>query len=146
MQAAVQDNPGGMDWGSRYVDIDLSEQYVRYYDWDGSLIWESVCITGKPDGHETPTGVYDLNNKATNQTLLGQIDPSTGQREYESLVSYWMPFKDNMVGLHDATWQSYWGSDAYLSLGSHGCVNLPYSAAESLFSLISIGDVVVVHY
>lgn len=146
-QAAAVYNPGGKDWPNRYIDVDLSEQYVRLYDESSALIWESPCITGLPGGHESPTGVYAVNAyKATGQTLTGQIDPATGKPEYESYVSYWMPFVGNMVGLHDATWQSYWGSDAYLYNGSHGCINLPYGAAESLYGLCRVGDVVVVHY
>ena len=44
---------GARDWGSRYLDIDLSEQYVRFYDEAGALVWESACVTGTPNGeHE----------------------------------------------------------------------------------------------
>ncbi len=146
-QSAAQYNPGGQDWGGRYVDIDLSEQYVRFYDWDGSLIWSSRCITGNPNtGHSTPAGVYDLNNKALDQTLIGMTDPATGEPEYKTPVDYWMPFVGNSVGLHDATWQSDWSSTAYTYTGSHGCVNLPWDAANSLYSIIQIGDPVIVHY
>lgn len=146
-QSAYQYNPGGQDWGGRYVDIDLSEQYVRYYDWDGSLLWSSVCISGNPNtGHSTPSGVYDLNNKALDQTLIGLTDPATGEPEYRTPVDYWMPFVGNSVGLHDATWQYDWSSSAYTYNGSHGCVNLPWDAASSLYSIIQIGDPVIVHY
>lgn len=147
-QTAAAYNPGGQDWGARYVDIDLSEQHVRFYGSDGSLLWESDCITGSTlDGHDTPTGVYYLNNKATDQTLVGETDPTTGQPEYESQVSYWMPFVGNSVGLHDATWQTNgFGGTLYAEgYGSHGCVNLPFDAAAELYGLIEIGDVVVVH-
>lgn len=145
-QTAAVFNPGGQDWGSRYVDVDLSEQYVRFYDWGGWLIWESRCISGKPDGHQTPTGVYYVTRKDTNQVLTGPWDPATQTYEYESFVQWWMPFIDNMVGLHDASWQPYFGSDTYLYNGSHGCVNLPVGSAYDLFNLIAVGDVVVVHY
>lgn len=147
-QTAAVYNPGGQDWGARYLDIDLAEQHVRLYGSDGSLLWESDCITGSTlDGHDTPTGVYYLNDKATDQTLVGEIDPATGQPEYESAVSYWMPFVGNSVGLHDATWQTNgFGGTLYAEgYGSHGCVNLPYDAAAELYNLIEVGDVVVVH-
>ncbi len=72
---------------------------------------------------------------------------SEGTPEYESKVSYWMPFKGNSVGLHDATWQSAFGGQRYAQgFGSHGCINLPLSAAEALYGMIEPGDVVVVHY
>ena len=57
-----------------------------------------------------------------------------------------MPFNDG-VGFHDANWQPDFGGSMYMSgYGSHGCINLPPSAAAELYSLCSIGDVVVVHY
>ncbi len=147
-QYAAQYNPGGQDWGARYLDVDLSEQHVRLYDSDGSLVWESDCISGSPlEGNDTPTGVYVLNNKATDQTLVGATDPATGEPEYETPVSYWMPFIGNSIGLHDATWQTngFGGTLYQEGYGSHGCINLPYDAAEGLYSLLQVGDVVVVH-
>lgn len=147
-QTAVTYNPGGQDWGARYIDVDLTNQYVQFYDANGTVIWSSLCVSGAADGeHETPTGVYYINWKATMQTLRGKIDPVTLQPEYESLVYFWMPFKDNAVGLHDATWQPAFGGDRNkIGYGSHGCVNLPYDAAAQLYDLCVIGDVVVVHY
>ena len=49
-------------------------------------------------------------------------------------------------GLHDATWRSNYefGGDTYWYSGSHGCVNLPYSAAESLYFMVSRGTYVLV--
>lgn len=142
--AAAFGGAGTQDWGGRYIDIDLSEQYARFYD-GGGVIWESAIVSGNPNkGHSTPTGVYDLNLKASPQTLYGPRQPD-GTYEYESKVTYWMPFKANSVGLHDATWQSSFGGSRYLSAGSHGCVNLPLSAAKSLYGIIKVGDVVVVH-
>lgn len=139
---------GGQDWGARYCDIDLSEQYARFYDDWGTLIWESPIISGRPDGkHNTPTGVYLLNRKDSPSKLIGEIDPETKKPEYETVVSYWMPFVGNAVGLHDATWQPSFGGGMYANgYGSHGCVNLPYSAAQSLFDIIQLGDPVICHW
>ena len=58
-----------------------------------------------------------------------------------------MPFIGNLYALHDAWWQPGFGGTMYRDgYGSHGCVNLPTSAAESLYALIHVGDVVVVHW
>jgi lipoprotein-anchoring transpeptidase ErfK/SrfK len=146
--ASQAPDSGRKDWGNRYIDIDLSEQYVRFYDDSGSIIWESACVTGDhAQGHDTPTGVYYLNgNRASGDVeLRGKTDPTTGQPEYISHVSYWMPFIGNAVALHDASWRSNFGGSIYLSAGSHGCVNLPSSKAAELFNLCKVGDVVVVH-
>lgn len=136
---------GGQDWGNRYVDVDLSEQYARFYGDDGGIIWEAPIVSGKPsNGHATPQGVWWVNRKASPSKLIGEM--KDGKPEYETMVQYWMPFQGNAIGFHDATWQPYFGGSLYLSNGSHGCINLSYSAAESLYGILGEGDVVVVHY
>lgn len=144
--AAVYNGKGQPDWGNRYIDVDLSEQYVRMYGDDGSLIWESACISGSPDGeHNTWPGVWYITNKQSPSKLIGYL-PS-GQKEYETTVSFWMAFEGNGIGLHDATWQPSFGGSMYANgYGSHGCVNLPYSAAESLYYICEVGDCVIAHY
>ena len=136
---------GVRDWSARYCDIDLSEQHVRFYDESGALIWESDCISGTPDGtHDTSTGVYWVNQKASPSKLIGY---ENGKKIYESTVQYWMPFVGNAIGLHDADWQPDFGGTMYREgYGSHGCVNLPPSLAASLYGIIRSGDVVVCHW
>ncbi len=137
--------PGERDWGPRYIDVDISEQHVRFYDENGNLFWETDCITGAPDGkHDTVTGVWKLNDKESPSTLKGF---EGDKKIYETKVTFWMPFERNAIGFHDATWQPSFGGNMYArGYGSHGCVNLSYAAAEELYGLINVGDVVIVHY
>ena len=138
----------GRDWGNRYIDIDITEQHVRMYDDSGALIWESDCVTGDPtQDYDTPTGVNPINsNKAMNQTLKGLDYNGDGEPDYESYVTYWIPFVGNLVALHDADWRYYFGGSIYQGNGSHGCVNLPVGKAAELYELTRVGDCVVVHY
>ena len=144
-EAAVYAGPHGRDWGPRYIDVDLSEQYVRFYGEDGAIIWEAPCITGTPDGeHDTGVGAWYVNNKESPSKLIGY---ERGKKIYETTVKYWMAFEYNGIGFHDATWQPSFGGNMYArGYGSHGCVNLSYSAAESLYGIIQIGDPVMVHW
>ena len=139
---------GQRDWGNRYVDVDLSEQHVRFYGDDGSIIWEADCISGAPDDeHATPSGVWYIIMKESPSVLIGYKDKEGKIKDYEEPVTYWMPFVGNSVGFHDATWQPSFGGDMYAQgYGSHGCVNLSYSDAQSLYGIIQPNDVVVVHY
>lgn len=143
-EGATYKGVGQRDWGKRYVDVDLGEQRAYFYDEKGKLIWESDCVSGlaTPE-RETPTGVYSLNLKQSPSTLIGY---KNGKKDYETKVSYWMPFIGNSIGLHDATWRSSFGGKIYQSNGSHGCINLPAKKAKKIYSLIKVGDVVVVHY
>lgn len=145
-QTASEVNPGGADWGKRYIDVDLAEQHARMYDESGNLVWETDIVSGNSTkGHGTPEGVYFINNKATNQTLIGLDENHDGEPDYKTPVTYWMPFVDNLVAFHDASWRSKFGGSIYRFNGSHGCVNLPADKAKNLFDLVQVGDVVVVH-
>lgn len=130
-----------------YVDVDLSSQEARYYDAGGNVLWYSSIVSGDTsEGHTTPTGTYQINDKATDVTLVGADTDGDGEPDYRSHVDYWMPFIGNSIGLHDATWRGSFGGTIYEYSGSHGCVNLPYSSAQELFGLVSVGTTVRVHY
>lgn len=141
---AAEWNPGGADWGKRYIDVDMSEQYVRVYDENSQIVLESDCVTGVPY-HATDEGVYTVYEHVTNMTLVGLDYNGDGQPDYQTPVSYWMPFNGGQ-GLHDAYWRGAFGGDIYQYDGSHGCVNLPSDVAASLFDWCDVGEVVVVHW
>lgn len=141
--------PGAKERG-RHIDINLSTQYARFYDSDGSVIWESYFVSGGWDTefqemHSTPTGNFAIEAKETNRTLVGADRNNDEKPDYESFVYFWMPFLNNDYGLHDATWRGDFGGDIRYWWGSHGCVNLPYDKAEELFNLVNVGDEVYVH-
>ena len=146
LKTAATWNPGKQDWPARYIDVDLSEQHVRMYDESSNVIWESDCVSGEPVyGGGTDTGVYFVYLKKSPETLKGLDYNGDGQPDYEVPVTYWMPF-DGGEGLHDATSRGAFGGNIYTYDGSHGCVNLPYSAAEALWGIVEVGDPVVVHW
>lgn len=137
------------DWGNTYVDVDLSEQYLRYVV-DGAVALETAIISGETIPEKiTPEGVYRIEEKATDEVLVGEILPGTTEPSYRTRVSYWMRITwDTGVGLHDAVWQSAFGGslNQIPGIGSHGCINMPYGQAEALYSMIAEGTPVVVHY
>ena len=136
---------GEQDWGDNYCEIDLSAQYMWCVK-SGKVAYECPVVTGKPNGHATPSGVYTVLNKARNATLVGRIDPETGEPIYRTPVSFWMPVTYSGVGMHDATWQPTFGGNWYRAHGSHGCINMSYSSAATIYNLVYIGMPVILHY
>ena len=134
----------GNDFGTSYVEIDLTNQHVWVFV-NGQCVVETDCVTGNPNqGNGTPQGTYSIAYKQQDTTLRGP-KKEDGTYEWESPVSYWMPFNGG-IGLHDASWQPTFGGDWYLSHGSHGCVNLPPSVAPTVYANIEAGTPVVCHY
>ncbi len=136
---------GYNDIGSTYIEVDLSSQHMYYYQ-GGSIIFDSDIVSGdiRYDDRATPPGIFTLYYKKSPDVLRGEKKPD-GTYEYETSVTYWMPFNGG-IGFHDATWQAYFGGDRYTYAGSHGCINMPLDAAATLYSIIDTNVPIVCFY
>lgn len=129
------------EWGTTYVEVDLSGQHV-YMVKDGAVVWDAPCVTGNlSKKYDTPAGIYSLTYKERNRVLRG-AKQADGSYEYESPVSYWMPFNGG-IGLHDADWRGSFGGNIYKTNGSHGCINLPPAKVGALYDMVYKGMPVI---
>lgn len=156
---------GENDIGNTYVEVNLSEQRVIAYK-NGRKIAEGDCVSGKESiGHGTTIGLYAIQDKLSPTVLRGEKKTvtktvtkknkkgkkvektvTTSEYEYESPVTFWLQFNGG-IGLHDAAgWRSQYGGSIYYYSGSHGCVNLPYDLAETIYKNFEIGDPVIVYF
>lgn len=136
------------DWGTTYIDVDLSAQHMWYVQ-NGNVILETDVVTGEPIPEKiTPEGVYSILEMKQDETLVGAIVPSTGKPEYRTPVDYWMRVTWSGIGFHDADWQPAFGGtlNQISGVGSHGCINMPVDKAQALYQMISVGTPVVIHY
>lgn len=132
----IYENNEIKDYIITYIEIDKKMQRVRMYI-DGICIVDTPCVTGDPTkGYDTPSGVFYLTYKAKNQLLT----------RYNAKVDYWMPFNGH-IGMHDAKWRTMeeFVETTFVGDGSHGCVNLPLSAAEVIYENITKDMPIVVH-
>ena len=133
------------DFGNTYIEVDLTEQHMWYYQ-DGNVIFESDIVSGLASDPErkTPPGIFTLYYKKSPDVLRG-TKKADGTYSYEQPVTYWMPFNGG-IGFHDADWQPYFGGDRYLTGGSHGCINLPPENAEELYNIIQYNVPIICFY
>ncbi len=120
-----------------------------WYVVNGGVALETDVVTG--DGNDsnkiTPSGVYQILETQSPSILKGEIQASTGKPEYETEVQYWMRVTWSGIGFHDATWQSAFGGSRFVNgFGSHGCINMPYDVAGSLYNQLAVGTPVIIHY
>jgi lipoprotein-anchoring transpeptidase ErfK/SrfK len=109
-----------------------------YYYKDGEKVFDCDVVTGNlTRGNGSPDGIFKIVYKQKDATLVGE--------NYESAVSYFMPFAYN-IRFHDASWRNEFGGTIYKTSGSHGCVNMPSDKAQELFSMVETGTPVVCYY
>lgn len=119
---------------SLFVEVDISDQELNLYKDNESILCSSV-VTGKTSS-PTNLGYFDIDWMTTDTYLKGA--------DYCTHVDYWMPF-DGGIGLHDASWRDSFGGDIYIDNGSHGCVNLDYNTASTIYDYVEPGSRVLVH-
>lgn len=117
-----------------YVLVNISTQTLTYVR-GGRLILETPVITGMKGRYDTPKGTFSVLSKSRNVNLKGEVDGD----EWDVMVDYWVAFIGGAYGFHDAGWKSGFGGNTYTWNGSHGCVNLPVSAAAKFYSEVSVG-------
>lgn len=124
----------GKDYGDTYAEVNLTAQHMILYK-DGAKFMESDFVSGNvARGHTTPPGIFSITYKQQNAVLRGP--------GYASPVKFWMPFNRG-IGFHDASWRGTFGGSIYKTNGSHGCINMPYQAAKTLFENIYKGMPVI---
>ena len=128
------------DLAGTYVEVNLTLQHLWCYV-DYGLVVESDVVSGCVTRNaETKTGVFPIAYKESPSILRGD-NAADG---YETKVQYWMPFYEGQ-GLHDATWRGAFGGSIYVTNGSHGCINLPYSVAEQIYYNIDAGVPIIIY-
>jgi LysM repeat protein len=117
--------------GGRWIDVNLSAQRLTAYQ-GNTAVRSTLVSTGLP-ATPTPTGQYRIYVKYVS-TLM------SGPGYYLPNVPYTMYFYRG-YGIHGTYWHANFGRPM-----SHGCINLPTSEAQWLFSWASVGTLVNIHY
>jgi lipoprotein-anchoring transpeptidase ErfK/SrfK len=117
--------------GGPWIDVDLSEQWLTAYEGE-TPVFGTAISTGSED-RRTPVGKFSIEHMLERQTM-------SGDDYYLPDVPYVMYFTD-YYAIHGAYWHISFGYPV-----SHGCVNLPVSAAAWLYNWANTGTPVVIHY
>lgn len=121
------------------VIVDISQQHA-WMCARGHTVYQTAVTTGAValPYDSTPLGTFHIQGRNTDTTLT-LADGSTYQ------VRYWIPFDAPLFGFHDAGWQKFpFGSAAYRTQGSHGCVHMPLAAMSYLYRWAKIGASVTI--
>lgn len=129
--------------GKNYAVVSLKNQEIWVVRKGKVAVHLTDVVTGTNSGdNKTPTGVWYIMYKESPSVLRGYNDDGS---KYASKVQYWMPFTLSGCGFHDASWRTNWSKTAYLSGGSHGCVNIRPAEIRSVWNNIIKDEPVIVY-
>jgi len=134
----AQAGPCEKNTAAQRVIVSIAQQHM-WLCVRGAKVYDSAVTTGMAGKHtSTPTGQFEIEQKLRNQTL----NPQTGEL-YP--VKYWIAFDAPEYGFHDSDWQTIpYGSAAYKTGGSHGCVHVPPAGIKKLWSWAKVGASVTI--
>ena len=122
---------------SAYIKISIKKQKLYYYNKKGKVIYKTHVVTGQKGKYNTPRGNYKVQAKMRKVHLVGD--------DYVNYVRYWVLIDwKKQIGIHDASWRSYFGGKIYKYNGSHGCINVSNKAAKYIYKKVSVGTPVVI--
>lgn len=129
--------------GKNYVVVSIKNQELWVVRKGKVAVHLTDVVTGTENkSNATPKGVWYIMYKESPSVLRGYNNDGS---KYASKVQYWMPFTLSGCGLHDASWRSDWSKSAYLTGGSHGCVNIRPAEIRSVWNNILTNDAVIVY-
>ena len=117
--------------GTRWIDVDLSEQTVRAYA--GNSAVRAMVVSTGTSRYPTPPGRFRIYAKYASTTMSGPGYYLTG-------VPHTMYFYRGYA-LHGTYWHNNFGTPM-----SHGCINLTRADAAWLYSWAPMGTEVVIHW
>ena len=141
--------PSGPQVSGQLVVVSIARQWLWAYQ-DGHLILSTAVTTGMPQ-LPTPTGTFHILMKESNVMFYSPWPYGSPYYYSPEYVQYAMLFLSGGFYLHSAGWRDTFGPgtnvphtnpDGTQETGSHGCVNMPVSAAGVLYNWIGVGATV----
>ena len=107
------------------IYVDLVSQYVMAFE-DERLVLRTRCASGMGRS-QTPTGKFDTFHKGPSIHMTNDGDPKKDLYDLPG-VPWCSFFTGTGIALHGTYWHNDFGAPR-----SHGCVNLPTSAAKFIY-------------
>ena len=122
--------------GGKRIDIDLSEQRLRYYF--GDIEVNSILISSGLPRTPTPVGEFTIDKKLPFVRYMARN--RDGSIAYDFPRTKWNVRFFPKYWIHGAYWHNNFGNPM-----SHGCVNVAYKDMEQLYIFAEIGTKVYIH-
>lgn len=134
---------------SQLIVVSLSKQWLWAYQ-GGQQVFDTPVTTGQP-GLETPMGTFSIQQKLWDIMFYSPWPQGSPYYYSPEHIDFAMLFLSGGYFIHDATWRHCFGPgtnvphtcpDGTQETGSHGCVNVSYSAGQWLINWVRMGTTV----
>jgi lipoprotein-anchoring transpeptidase ErfK/SrfK len=138
---------------SKVILINISNQWMHIYQ-DGKQIANTPITTGRP-GLDTPIGTFHVFNKQSPTTFYSMWSPGSSNYFAPTHINFALEFLYPGYFIHDSLWRHDYGPGSNgphyvpgygFESGSHGCVNVPYSTMNWLYSWADVNTAVQLAY
>ncbi|HEX6507048.1 MAG TPA: L,D-transpeptidase [Chloroflexota bacterium] len=134
-------------YAGKRITISLSRERLRA--WEGNKVLLVTPVTTGDAALPTPTGYFTVFAKRSPYTFISPFPAGSRFWYPPSTVSFALEFAAGGYFIHDAPWRGVFGPGSNAGSqpgtnygGTHGCVNVPYSAARWLYYWAGIGTTV----
>jgi hypothetical protein len=129
-------SPAPVVFLEKRIDIDLSEQRLRYYYGDMQLE-SDIKISSGVAWYPTPKGEFTIQIK---KPLVNYVGSNRDGSRYNYPKTKWnLQFLPSYY-IHGAYWHNAFGTPR-----SHGCINVAYKDMEKLYNFADVGTKVTIH-
>ncbi|HLG78959.1 MAG TPA: L,D-transpeptidase family protein [Ktedonobacteraceae bacterium] len=134
------------------IVISLSASWLHAYE-NGKEVLNTGVVIGRPD-LPTPTGTFHIFAKLSPTTFYSPWPVGSPYYYAPTHINFAMEFAEGGYFLHDSYWHTVYGPGTNVwhydpvygwQWGSHGCVTMPYSAAQWLYNWAPIGTTVQIN-
>lgn len=136
--------------GVTYKRIVISLSGQRLTAYDGSQVILTSLVTTGNGALPTPLGSFPVLARYAPFTFVSPWPVGSQFYYAPSPTNFALLFDNRGYYVHDAPWRTNYGPGSNTTLGTpgqdytgtHGCVNVPYTAMQQLFNWATIGTIV----
>lgn len=131
--------------GARWIDVNLTHQYVTAYE-GSKAVYSAATTSGRP-GWETPTGIFRIQRRVENETMVGstllRLDTFEIPDYRLENVKWTQYFTSGGAAIHT----NYWRPAQLFGLpSSHGCLGMLEQHARWFWGWATVGTPLLVHF
>lgn len=150
-RGSVSNGGGNPPSTGKAIIVSLSKQWIYVYQ-NGKELKNGPATTGQP-ALPTPTGTYHIFQKLHPTTFISGWPKSSPYYYPPTHITYALQWRAGGFYLHDSYWRSVFGPGTNVwhydpvggwLTGTHGCVTMPFSMIQWIYTWADIGTTVII--